>query len=84
MHSLSLDGVRSIVAECLGLGEPQGLDVDAPIVVDSLAMVWIQHLLEERYGLKVDPERSDLRKLASVRAVHEYLAEKASSDTASL
>ncbi len=70
------------MAECLSLGDPEGLAFDAPIVVDSLALVWIQHLLEERHGVSIDPERSDLRRFTSVRALYGYLSEKFPDDVA--
>jgi acyl carrier protein len=81
---ITRENVREIVAECLSMGgEPVEVDLDSDIMIDSFSLVWIQHVLEERYDLVIVPDRSDIESFTSVRALHEYLA-KASPDRVSV
>jgi acyl-coenzyme A synthetase/AMP-(fatty) acid ligase/acyl carrier protein len=75
---ITLDNVHGIVAECLSIvNDPETIDLDSPIVIDSFMLVMILHLLEERYGIEVVPERSALASLTSVRTFHRYLIDLA-------
>ncbi len=73
---ISLEDVHGLVNECLNLDGGATVGVDSDITVDSFTLVWIQHLLEEKYDLDFQPQRSDLVNFTSVRAVHAYLVEK--------
>ncbi|MET7575516.1 acyl carrier protein [Streptomyces sp. NPDC005492] len=72
---ITRENVQELVIECLSMGgEPVEVDVDSTIVVDSFSLVWLQHVLEERYDLVIVPDRSDMESFTSVKALHEYLA----------
>jgi acyl carrier protein len=52
----------------------QGITDDEAIHLDSLAMTWLVHVLDERYGVRVDlddPRLSQFDSIAGIeRAVH--------------
>lgn len=52
----------------------EGLDDDAELMIDSLAMVWLAHRLEEEHGVRLDPEL--LAGSTSVNRIHALLAGK--------
>jgi acyl carrier protein len=47
---------------------------DAELPLDSLALVWLIHLLEERYDIKVDQDEEQYSSFTSVETIHAYLA----------
>lgn len=49
---------------------------DTPFVLDSLNLVWLLHILEEEYGITVDPYGADLDHFTSVHGIHTYLVEQ--------
>lgn len=51
-----------------------------PLALDSFSLVLLQHLLEERHGIELDPEQAVLEGFASVRDIHLYLAENFPAD----
>lgn len=55
-------------------GVPDDLDEDAELVLDSLGLVWLLHVVEERYGLVVEPDDEDIAGLTSLRRLTEFLA----------
>lgn len=71
---IDIDTVRDLVSECLEMGIPMEIDYDTPIVVDSFSMVWVRHLLEQRHGIEISPDREALASFSSVRGIHGYLA----------
>jgi acyl carrier protein len=50
------------------------LGEDTPLTLDSLALIWLQHLLEEEHGISIDPYGTDLDFFTSVRGIHTYLS----------
>ncbi|MGP3925988.1 hypothetical protein [Streptomyces sp. 8N616] len=50
---------------------PEGSD---EFVVDSLTLVWMLHLLEERHGIPWEPEEADLVEFTSVSGAQTVLA----------
>ncbi|MFF7390239.1 acyl carrier protein [Streptomyces scabiei] len=54
-------------------GVPDDLDEDAELVLDSLGLVWLLHVVEERYGLVVEPADEDIAGLTSLRRLTEFL-----------
>ncbi|WLW53544.1 acyl carrier protein [Streptomyces sp. YU58] len=54
-------------------GVPDDLDEDAELVLDSLGLVWLLHVLEERHGLVVEPSDEDIAGLTSLRRLTAYL-----------
>lgn len=74
---VTLDDVKGIMAECLSRAdEPVAIDLDSPITIDSLMLVAILHLLEERHGIEITLEGSDFSTITSVRAFHAHLADR--------
>jgi acyl-coenzyme A synthetase/AMP-(fatty) acid ligase/acyl carrier protein len=72
---VTLDDVKGIMAECLSLAdEPVAIDLDSPVTIDSLMLVMILHLLEERHGIEISLQSSDFSTITSVRAFHAHLA----------
>lgn len=54
-------------------GVPEDLGDDAELVLDSLGLVWLLHVVEERYGLVVEPGDEDIAGLTSLRRLTEFL-----------
>ncbi|MDX3638247.1 acyl carrier protein [Streptomyces sp. MB09-02B] len=54
-------------------GVPDDLAEDAELVLDSLGLVWLLHVVEERYGLVVEPDDEDIAGLTSLRRLTEFL-----------
>lgn len=50
------------------------LGEDTPLTLDSLALVWLQHVLDEEHGISIDPYGPDLEFFTSVRGIHTYLS----------
>jgi len=57
-----------------GITPEPGPDGADEFVVDSLTLVWLVHLLEERHGLAWEPEEADLVEFTSVRGAQAVLA----------
>ncbi|WP_338898924.1 acyl carrier protein [Streptomyces sp. TG1A-60] len=55
-------------------GVPEDLGDDAELVLDSLGLVWLLHVVEERYGLVVEPGDEDIARLTSLRRLTEFLS----------
>ncbi|MFG2298610.1 hypothetical protein [Streptomyces sp. NPDC048603] len=55
----------------VGYGE---LGDDTPLTLDSLALVWLQHALDEEHGISIDPYGPDLEYFTSVRGIHTFLS----------
>ncbi|MET8980056.1 phosphopantetheine-binding protein [Streptomyces sp. NPDC004539] len=54
-------------------GLPADLADDAELVLDSLGLVWLLHVVEERYGLTVEPSDEEIFELTSLRRLTAYL-----------
>ncbi|SPF00729.1 hypothetical protein [Streptomyces sp. MA5143a] len=83
--ALTTDTVRALLADRkIFPGVPEDLDEDAELVLDSLGLVWLLHVVEERYGLVVEPGDDDISQLTSLRRLTEFLrtAERAAERTA--
>ncbi|MDN3259833.1 hypothetical protein QWJ26_08405 [Streptomyces sp. CSDS2] len=52
---------------------PEGTD---EFVVDSLTLVWMLHLLEERHGIGWEPEEEELVEFTSVSRAQAVLARR--------
>jgi acyl carrier protein len=68
-----LEDIQDVVNEALN---PEGatlIGTDSDIDVDSFGLVWISFLLQDKFGIDFQPERSDIANFTSVRAIHEYL-----------
>ena len=52
---------------------PAGLPADAELVIDSMALVWLLHQAQARFGVTADPEDEDLDEFTSVARITAYL-----------
>jgi acyl carrier protein len=71
---ITTDTVRALLSDRKVFpGVPEDLDEDAELVLDSLGLVWLLHVLEERHGLIVEPSDEDIAGLTSLRRLTAYL-----------
>ncbi|GAA3907655.1 hypothetical protein GCM10023084_69870 [Streptomyces lacrimifluminis] len=71
---ITTDSVRELLSDRKVFpGLPEDLDEDAELVLDSLGLVWLLHVVEERYGLIVEPTDEDIAGLTSLRRLTGYL-----------
>ncbi|MDX3242138.1 acyl carrier protein [Streptomyces sp. ME18-1-4] len=69
------DSVRELLSDRnVFPGLPDDLDEDAELVLDSLGLVWLLHVVEERHGLVVEPSDEDIAGLTSLRRLTQYLS----------
>jgi acyl carrier protein len=79
---VTTDDIRQILAEERIFGEDtDALTDDAELVLDSLAAVWLQHVLAERHGIHLVDE--DMEHLNSIARICEYASRLASMDSGS-
>lgn len=73
---ITTDEMTAIIVQCTALQDIQGpIEYDTAIVIDSFSFVWLQHVLEQRFGFDLEqPGQEVLETLDSARAVHRYLA----------
>ncbi|KMS76493.1 hypothetical protein ACM01_04695 [Streptomyces viridochromogenes] len=72
--TFTTDSVRDLLSDRnIFPGLPDDLGEDAELVLDSLGLVWLLHVLEERHGLVVEPSDEDIAGLTSLRRLTEYL-----------
>ncbi|NEA62873.1 acyl carrier protein [Streptomyces sp. SID12488] len=71
---MTADSVRELLSDRKVFpGLPDDLGEDAELVLDSLGLVWLLHVVEERYGLVVEPTDEDIAGLTSLRRLTRYL-----------
>ncbi|MFI6370811.1 acyl carrier protein [Streptomyces sp. NPDC050546] len=71
---ITTDTVRQLLSDRkIFPGLPDDLGEDAELVLDSLGLVWLLHVVEERYGLVVEPTDEDIAGLTSLRRLTGYL-----------
>ncbi|MER6140597.1 acyl carrier protein [Streptomyces sparsogenes] len=71
---ITTDTVRDLLSDPrIFPGVSADLDEDAELVLDSLGLVWLLHLVEERHGLVVEPTDGDIADLTSLRRLTAYL-----------
>jgi len=68
--------LRALLAGCEPLGLPSDIQNDTYLAIDSFALLWIGHQLEETYGLVINPHGADRERFSSVDAIYEYLTER--------
>jgi hypothetical protein len=84
LSPLTTDAVRELLSDRkIFPGVPDDLAEDAELVLDSLGLVWLLHVVEERYGLVVEPGDDDIARLTSLRRLTDFLraAQTAAPDT---
>jgi len=78
---LTTDAVRELLSDRrIFPGVPDTLGEDTELVLDSLGLVWLLHVVEERYGLVVEPSDEDIARLTSLRRLTGFLSEAAQRD----
>ncbi|MEU2588134.1 acyl carrier protein [Streptomyces avermitilis] len=70
---ISKDDIRAILTERAGLGPPEELPDDAELVIDSFTLVVLQHGLEMRHGVVIDPQFEDMALFTSINGIHKYV-----------
>ncbi|MBL1086548.1 acyl carrier protein [Streptomyces actinomycinicus] len=70
---LTPETVLAAVAESMNAEASAEFRLDTPIVVDSFALVWLQHLLEEKHDLVIDPQYADLQNFSTPQAIYDYI-----------
>jgi acyl carrier protein len=71
---ITTDTVRELLSDRkIFPGVSADLGEDAELILDSLGLVWLLHVVEERYGLVVEPTDEDIAGLTSLRQLTEYL-----------
>ncbi|MGW2288231.1 acyl carrier protein [Streptomyces phaeochromogenes] len=71
---LTTDTVRELLADRkIFPGVPDELGDDTELILDSLGLVWLLHVVEERFGLVVEPTYEDIAGFTSLRRLTEYL-----------
>ncbi|WP_037973571.1 acyl carrier protein [Streptomyces sp. NRRL WC-3742] len=70
---ITKDDIRAILAEGTGLGPPEQFPDDAELVMDSFTLIVLQHGLEERHGVVIDPHFEDMEQFTSIDGIHAYL-----------
>ena len=74
LSPITTDIVRELLADRkIFPGVPADLGEDTELVLDSLGLVWLLHVVEERYGLIVEPTYEDISGLTSLRRLAGYL-----------
>ncbi|MEU1848600.1 acyl carrier protein [Streptomyces sp. NPDC019990] len=72
--TFTTDSVRELLSDRnIFPGLPDDLDEDAELVLDSLGLVWLLHVIEERHGLVVEPSDEEISGLTSLRRLTAYL-----------
>ncbi|WDO10104.1 hypothetical protein ME763_33045 [Streptomyces murinus] len=70
---ISKNDIRAILCEGAGLGPPGELPDDAELAIDSFTLVVLQHGLEERHGVVIDPQFEDMALFTSINGIHKYV-----------
>ncbi|MDX3198282.1 hypothetical protein [Streptomyces scabiei] len=79
---ITLGTVRELLSDRkIFPGVPDDLGDDSELVLDSLGLVWLLHVVEERYGLVVEPGDDDIANLTSLRRLTEFLSASAAGAT---
>ncbi|MDX2698136.1 acyl carrier protein [Streptomyces ipomoeae] len=72
---ITTDTVRELLSDRkIFPGVPDDLTEDDELILDSLGLVWLLHVVEERYGLVVEPGDEDIDRLTSLRRLTEFLS----------
>lgn len=75
LSAITTDTVRELLSDRkIFPGLPDDLGEDAELVLDSLGLVWLLHVVEERYGLVVEPTDEDIAGLTSLRRLTGFLS----------
>ncbi|MGI3204283.1 acyl carrier protein [Streptomyces sp. GLT-R25] len=75
LSPLTTDTVRELLADRkIFPGVPDELGEDTELILDSLGLVWLLHVVEERFGVVVEPTYEDIAGFTSLRRLTEYLS----------
>ncbi|MGQ4332372.1 hypothetical protein [Streptomyces hayashii] len=75
---ITKEELRIVLQECAAAGLPEHVDDDTPIAMDSFALVWLQHLLQERHQTLLEVRNSQLTELNSLNAIYTFLTKSES------
>ncbi|MEV8535746.1 acyl carrier protein [Streptomyces sp. NPDC051211] len=83
-EALSLLDVKRLLtlSQIIPVADPEALADDEPVVLDSLTLVWFQYQLNEQHGIELDIDHSAVAELTSVTAIHAYLRDAVTAQTA--
>ncbi|MFI9580565.1 acyl carrier protein [Streptomyces sp. NPDC052236] len=74
LSPITTDTVRDLLSDRkIFPGVPADLGEDSELILDSLGLVWLLHVVEERHGLIVEPTDADIAELTSLRRLTTYL-----------
>jgi acyl carrier protein len=74
LSAFTVDTVRELLSDRnVFPGLPDDLAEDAELVLDSLGLVWLLHVVEERHGLVVEPSDEEISGMTSLRRLTDYL-----------
>ncbi|MGX1912618.1 acyl carrier protein [Streptomyces phaeochromogenes] len=74
LSPLTIDTVRELLTDRkIFPGVPDELGEDTELILDSLGLVWLLHVVEERFGLVVEPSYEDIAGFTSLRRLTGYL-----------
>jgi len=72
---ITADAVREMLADRRIYPElPAVLADDTELALDSMGMIWLLHLVDERHGLVVRGTDAELAELTSIRRIVAYLS----------
>ena len=84
LSPITTESVRDLLSDSkIFPGLPADLGVDVELALDSLALVWLLHEVEHRYGLLVEPADADLDGFTSIQRITDYLCRAAATAEAS-
>ncbi|WP_327031017.1 hypothetical protein OG989_16540 [Micromonospora sp. NBC_01740] len=69
-----LDELRTLLAEQPTIFGGADLDVDTELALDSLATVWLVHLLSRRYGIDERALEPLTAEFTSIRRIHAHVS----------
>lgn len=66
--------LHSIIVTSAVAGLPADIDYETELVIDSVTLVRMRHVLEEQYGMVIDPQVEDMSSFTSINEIYAYLA----------
>lgn len=70
------DDIRQILSERrVFMSIPADLTDDQELTLDSMGVIWIVHVLEETFGIVIEPDDADLEQFTSINRIRAYVNE---------
>lgn len=70
---ITKDEIRALVSAASGMELTSDFTDDTELSIDSLTLLNLQYLLEERHELLIEPSVEDMHLFTSVNRIHKYL-----------